>query len=439
MLSSLGFKNFKSWPEIQFDLGKITAFFGTNSSGKTSILQVLLMLKQTTDSADRRQVIELGNEKTPVSLGMFEDIIFEHDSHKKLQLNLAWQQKQEEQELSLDYGFSVDIAQIEQGHRRLEVDAFSYHIAQQSYGMKKDNKTNAYRLEPKGDLKKAQGRPYDITPPPTKCYGFPDELRLSYQNGGILADLELAFENFFKHVYYLGPLRDYPKRVYTWAGSQPADMGHRGEDVVDALLVSREYPLKKKRGKGAKITVETKVAEWLKALGLIENFSIERIGKDSNLYRVMISKYGAKTKVAITDVGIGVSQILPVLTLCYYVPKGSIIILEQPEIHLHPSVQAGLADVFIDAVKTRNIQIILESHSEHLLKRFQRRIAEELLTQDSLKLYFCKFEEGRSGLEPLKLDLFGNITNWPKDFFGDSFTEMSAMAKAQLQRKLKTP
>ena len=67
--------------------------------------------------------------------------------------------------------------------------------------------------------------------------------------------------------------------------------------------------------------------------------------------------------------GIGVSQVLPVLVLCYYVPEGSTIILEQPELHLHPSVQAGLADVFIDVIKHRNVQILLESHSEHLLRR----------------------------------------------------------------------
>jgi predicted ATPase len=73
-----------------------------------------------------------------------------------------------------------------------------------------------------------------------------------------------------------------------------------------------------------------------------------------------------------------------VLVLCYYVPEGSILILEQPEIHLHPSVQTGLADVFIDAVKTRKVQIILESHSEYLLRRLQRRIAEEKVSQEDM-------------------------------------------------------
>ena len=133
--------------------------------------------------------------------------------------------------------------------------------------------------------------------------------------------------------------------------------------------------------------------------------------------------------------GFGVSQILPVLVLCFYADKGSTIILEQPEIHLHPAVQAGLADVFIDAVKRRNIQIIFESHSEHLLKRLQRRIAEEKLAVKDTALYFCESENGDSILKQLDIDEFGNIINWPKDFFGDEFGEMAAMTKAAISRK----
>jgi predicted ATPase len=110
--------------------------------------------------------------------------------------------------------------------------------------------------------------------------------------------------------------------------------------------------------------------------------------------------------VLIADVGFGVSQVLPVLVLCYYVPEGSILLLEQPEIHLHPAVQAGLADVFAEVVKERRVQIILESHSEHLLRRLQRRVAEEQLPSDQVALYFTAIENGASRLERLQLDPF---------------------------------
>ena len=162
---------------------------------------------------------------------------------------------------------------------------------------------------------------------------------------------------------------------------------------------------------------------------------MEPITADSNLYRVWVRKTPKTARVLITDVGFGVSQILPVLVLCYYVPRGSIIILEQPEIHLHPSVQAGLADVFIDAVKTRKIQILLESHSEHLLRRLQRRVAEEGISNEDAALYFCDISGGISELTSLNLDIFGNITNWPPNFFGDDFGEMAAATRAAMLRK----
>jgi predicted ATPase len=168
---------------------------------------------------------------------------------------------------------------------------------------------------------------------------------------------------------------------------------------------------------------------------MIHDFKEEPITKESNLYRVWVKKTVNSANVLITDVGFGVSQILPVITICYYVPEGSTILMEQPEIHLHPSVQAGLADVFIDAVKTRKIQIILESHSEYLLKRLQRRIAEEQITSAAAALYFCDMTNGGSKMTELNLDLFGNITNWPDGFFGDDFGEMAAMTQAVMQRQ----
>lgn len=102
---------------------------------------------------------------------------------------------------------------------------------------------------------------------------------------------------------------------------------------------------------------------------------------------------------------------------------------------MHPSVQSGLADVFVDAMKNRNVQIIVESHSEHLLRRLQRRVADETVSPDKVALYFCEATDNGSQLTSLHLDLFGNIQNWPKDFFGDEFSEMAAITKAAMERK----
>ena len=94
-----------------------------------------------------------------------------------------------------------------------------------------------------------------------------------------------------------------------------------------------------------------------------------------------------------------------------------------------------MADVFIDAWRKRKVQVIVESHSEHLLRRLQRRIAEEAISQDDVGLYFCKEVDGASSLDTLEVDQFGNISNWPQDFFGDQFGEIAAMSEAALKRR----
>jgi predicted ATPase len=456
MLTRLAFQNFKSWRDTgSLGLAPITALFGSNSSGKTSVLQILLLLKQTTESPDRTQVLNLGDDRSLVDLGTFQDVLFGHDRKAPFQVDLEWNfprplaiadpaQKEGVLFLGDSIGFCTHVElqpNGEPGSGRPVVKELRYRFSGRTFGMKQAGaKSPEYELfaDPAGGgfrFVRTQGRPWKL-PPPVKCYGFPDQVRAYYQNASFLSDFELQFEKLFSNIFYLGPLREYPKRQYSWAGAQPADMGRRGERVVDALLASRESGVKLSRGKGRKRqTVEKRVAEWLQELGLIHSFRVSPITEDGRLFQVLVRRDPKAAEVLITDVGFGVSQILPVITLCYYAPEGSTILLEQPEIHLHPRVQAGLADVLIDAAKTRNIQIILESHSEHLLRRLQRRVAEEVLLPEQAALYFCFAEQGESHLTPLELDAYGNITNWPRDFFGDDLGEIAAMSQAALKRK----
>ena len=124
------------------------------------------------------------------------------------------------------------------------------------------------------------------------------------------------------------------------------------------------------------------------------------------------------------------------LVLCLFVPEGSTVLLEQPEAHLDPSVQSGLADVVIDAWRNRGVQVIVASHSEHFLRRLQRRIAEEEVAADDVGLYFCELGDQRSELKKLDVDNFGSITNWPTNFFGDEFGEIVATAGAAQKRRM---
>jgi len=456
MITRISATNFKSCRKIRdVRLAPITGLFGSNSSGKTSFLQLLLLLKQTTESPDRSLVLNLGDERSLVELGVFRDLVFNHATDARFTFSLSWKMHDpltvanpERKGEALFHGSELRFeSEVEEnGSGRLSVTGLTYTFAGQRFGLKKKGKTNNYSLfsesgiaKQRFSFKRAQGRPWDL-PAPVKCYGFPDQVKAYFQNAGFLSDLELRFEELLAHVYYLGPLREYPKRQYTWAGAQPRDMGRRGELVVDALLASRGHGRKISRGQGRKsLTVEEYVAHWLRELQLIHEFSVEPVTTGSNLYQVWVRTAPRSAKVLLTDVGFGVSQILPVLTLCYYVPEGSTILMEQPEIHLHPSVQSGLADVFIDAVKNRHIQIVVESHSEHLLRRLQRRIAEEELAKDQAALYFFEIASDGSHLVPLRLDLYGVIENWPEDFFGDEFGELAAMTTAKARRLQSEP
>ncbi len=456
MLTRLRLENFKSWQDTgNITLRPITGFFGANSSGKSGLIHALLLLKQTADSADRGIVFHFGGKGARVDLGDFTSVLHRHETGNSLGITLDWQIGKpiritdtyarsrfanRNVASSNDVGFRV-VSRMEGGDAGEQpiVEQMSYHVGDAEFGLRLEyHEKYPYDLFTENtefSFFRYQGRRWGFDSP-AKCYGFPDKVRLYYQNAGFLTDLEFALEQRLRNVYYLGPLRAFPQRIYTRSGEEPLDMGEAGELVVDALLAARQRDERIGLGKGIpRPTLEQYVAQWLKELGLIHDFRVVPMAEGSHVFEVRVRKSPKAAEVLITDVGFGVSQILPVLVLCFYVPEGSTVILEQPEIHLHPSVQAGLADVFNDAWEKRKVQVIVESHSEHLLRRLQRRIAEKKLSQDNVGLYFCKEENGVSRLESLEIDLFGNISNWPQDFFGDQFGEIAAMSEAALMRR----
>ena len=448
MLTSLSLRNFKSWREIDaLRFAPITGLFGSNSSGKTSILQLLLLLKQTVESSDRTLAIDLGDEHSYVELGTLRDVQWGHEDGP-ISWDLAWRLTQPREIPDPDHVASVlfsddslrQAAEIgRQRSGRPVVRKMSYEFADHSFDLRGRPAGGGYELTANGPssfrLRRSRGRAWDL-PEPYKSYGFPDQVNTYFQNAAFLSDFVLEFEKLCERIRYLGPLREYPKRQYTWAGTRPEDVGTRGERVVDALLSARAQGVKINLGRGRRHPfLEEYVGEWLTTLGLIAGFSVVEVAEGSNLYQVKVRRTTAGSEVLLTDVGFGVSQILPVIVLLFYASRGSVVILEQPEIHLHPSVQAGLADVIIDAVQRNGIQVVLESHSEHLLQRLQRRVAEEFVSSSDIRLYFCDFVGAESKISQLQLDEFGNIANWPAGFFGDPMAEAVAMSQAASRRR----
>lgn len=136
------------------------------------------------------------------------------------------------------------------------------------------------------------------------------------------------------------------------------------------------------------------------------------------------------TPINLADMGDGVSQLVPVIVQTLLLPDHGCLLVAQPEIHLHPGAQADLADLFVDALARRR-QFIIETHSEHLILRLRRRIAEGKLDASRVRIFFVQLRAGKTHVRQLELDEHGHFPKWPKNFFEEGFEEAMAIAEAQ--------
>lgn len=464
MLTHLQIKNFKSWQDTgRIRLAPITVFFGTNSSGKSSIGQLLLVLKQTAEATDRTQVLRTGDRETPVDIGDYTEFIHHHDETRTLEFELGWTQDrpleiEDERDPSVSHSssevtFSAEIFSPESTRERMRVRRFRYGFGtdrmKAAFGVGMEphpTKTTKFQLDFTGFTPvRIRQRVWEL-PRPTRFYGFPEEAVAYYQNTEFLPDLSLALERTLGAVSYLGPLRVNAERTYSWLGGAPAGVGWAGEETIQAILAGEDRLLNLRPREHLR-SLPVMVAEQLQAIGLVQSFEVAPIARGRAEHEVKLTVPGGTDEVLLTDVGFGISQVLPVLVQSFYAPIGSTILVEQPELHLHPKVQKELANFFVAAARARqrpspgksvprNTQFLIESHSEHFLRRLQRLVAEKTVDPSEVALYFCEMEAGRSKLRELDLDLFGNIRNWPQDFFGDPVEDIAAQAEARLERQI---
>ena len=455
MLKSLRIQNFKTWKDTgTIDMAPITLFFGANSSGKSSIGQFLMMLKQTVESPDRRAVFYPGGPNSAVQLGSYKEMVYGRDPENIIEFDYKWSlpdplkfKKPDTEESFSGNGLAFH-AEVESKEKQstpvlttLNYDLMNDNEAKLSIQMRRRTKTKSeYQVEATNyPLKRRQGRVWHPGAP-IRFYGFPDEVFAYYQNTDFIQAFNLQHEKLFRSLYYLGPLRTKAERFYLWAGVEPDSVGFSGENTVAAILAAKERWISLGFKQWTK-PLEEIIASKLKEMGLIEELKINS-SDQSQVYEVKLQTRLSQDWVDLPDVGFGISQVLPVLVQCFYAPHGSIVIMEQPEIHLHPSAQSALADTMIDVINSRengadrNIQLVIETHSEHFLRRLQRRIAEEKLPQEKVSAYFAKAVGKQPVLEPLDIDSFGNIRNWPEHFFGDEMGDITEQTKWALKRQL---
>ena len=454
MLTSLRIQNFKAWKDTgPARLAPLTILFGANSSGKSSLGHLLLALKQTALSSDRRRPLQLGDGGSLVELGSFQECLHNNDLTQSLRFELGW--RPDEWLTVLD---PVTGKQLQGDELRLEValaaDAHEQpRVSRLAYTLREDdaprlrlayerNEGRAASLRSEGyTLKRSPGHDRPLQEP-DKFYRLSDQTRARYENAGFTTDFALSTEAMLHGLHHLGPLRASPRRLYLWSGDAPEDVGQRGEQTIAALLAAtRQERMISNAPDAPGQRFDACIAGWLRRLGIISRFAVRPIADGRKEYEVMVRTHPQAGEVKITDVGFGVSQILPVLVQAFYCAPNSTVWMEQPEVHLHSQVQAELADALIAAVQAheggrpRRVQIIVESHSEHLLNRLQRRIAEGRIAAEDVAVYFCRRSDSASELEPLRLNAYGEIENWPAHFFGDEMSDIAARTRAAMEKR----
>ncbi len=422
MFTKLRLMNFKAWEDTgDIRLKPVTMLLGTNSSGKSTLIQSLLLLKQTVQSPDRSIHLNLGGDEINdlFNFGGFD--------------NLLWQDTPAPRQFSLKFSFKAGAsARVSEGSFSCSyVQNSSGGVAIQEWEVSTDTRRfralrrekGAYSVMVDDEVQpRAKGRHLS----PERSVSLPAEvIAMLGQDGPLLEDLSLSIRRELESIVYLGPLRRKPERDYVWNKSKPGEVGSDGHRAIDVLLASALM-----KGDDQNRIIEG-VSKWLVRMKVADRLEVKQLGR-STRYEVVIHRDGIEAN--LRDVGIGISQVLPVLTVAYFASAGSTIMLEEPEIHLHPLAQSVLAELFAEISKERNVQFIVETHSEHLFRRMQTLTAKQQITPNDAAMYFVEREGKAARMRPLELDDLGRVKNWPEGFFGDALGETREQAALAIRR-----
>ncbi|MEI6044454.1 MAG: DUF3696 domain-containing protein [Chloroflexota bacterium] len=239
---------------------------------------------------------------------------------------------------------------------------------------------------------------------------------------------ELISEYFASRIRYLGPLRADPQATQKFSSSsEPDDVGTRGEfaaavyEVNQNNIINFYDPVLKAIG-------QTKLKEalntWVSYLNVGDQVQIEMVGQNGVSWQVIPKK--GDTPLPLTGVGVGVSQVLPILIMGLLAPEGTLLIIEQPELHLHPRVQSRLGEFFIGLTQC-NKQCLIETHSENLINQLRLHIVQAGGQEKSnCNIYFAsQDEQGATQFESIKISPDGAIENWPEGFFDETIQQES--------------
>lgn len=268
---------------------------------------------------------------------------------------------------------------------------------------------------------------------------------------------------FAESVMYLGPLRDDPRVAYPLGHTvMNLPVGEKGEFTAAYLEEHRDRRVVYSTPENRRVTepLLAAVSRWCHHLGIADEVDVVSRGKLG--HELKLGMHGQPRDP--TAVGVGASQLLPVVVLVLGAERGSLVLLEQPELHLHPKVQSRLGDFFARAKP--DIRLLIETHSEYLITRLRLRVAEGDVEREDLAVLFARQKvteypvdelgadesvesdptvdsivdrEVATEFERLLLNTRGDFESWPEDFFDTLTNDSVALARAvsrQVAREL---
>ncbi len=480
-------KNFMGFVDTGWiNLKPVTLLFGRNSSGKSALIRALRFLRQNIDIPEGMDSLYFAREGG-VDLGQFYDFIHMHDTDLSLTIGFnVW--LSEEFKKSDQFSTDNDTASIqvefsfEMESKKLMLTGFSLfdgenvfegnlifetklldkkpekgHYSNPEFGVYWSLDSKRFDLDLKFDQNLWEHALPSFDTSFLPIISIPGNIgdtnvnRKEFEGRGddftfvtsLLRHFRVHIEDFLRSMTYIGPVREEPKRFYYVPQGISATVGNRGQYTVGRVF-SQTF-------EGNIKQFIDPINNWLGNSKLNCTLDITQVSHNEALYIIsIIEESGFRSN--LQNVGFGLSQILPILIESSISNQNRLIIIEQPELHLHPEAQAELGDLFALMVKN-GTRFLLETHSEHLMLRFRRRIAEttydELVPnhkqypynqgvhfqQDNFKLVYVERRKGESSLEIIEVDHRGQLINPSLEFrvfFNDDLSEVAQLTRAKV-------
>lgn len=437
----IGIKNYKSFfNKCEIQIKNLTILSGVNSSGKSSIFQPLLLMKQTLEESYDPGALQLNGQN--IKFSNYSQLISKYSESNSFSIEIDYFSKRLDKLTGLEVTYeqkpenvSCDIQSIslfdpliKRNIGRVKIDERS-KLATISKAIKYIDSPFLSFLETKDDDFKSIGIKHRLKR--NRCF-FEIETYLGEgAREGILSSdsLAVSLEDHLKNIIHLPGLRSNPIRNYPVTSVDFKTMNFPGtfEKYVASLIFHW-------------ITVRDEIKlpalkDYLNRLGLASGIGAEHINDTEIALTIKRGSRNEEDSVSIADVGLGVSQTLPILVALLVAKKDQIVYIEQPEIHLHPKAQYELARIFAETIK-RGVVLIIETHSSILLRGVQTLVASGEIEQDKVILHwFLRDKEtDYSYVESALLDDNGSFGDWPEDFDETTLMVESNYLKAVEER-----